>query len=155
MFPGKTTGLAVEVEVVAEMSVFNPFDFFLDPAAEHLPVVYDPNLAARNSALSCETAGFPRFSSLVDRVKNGLMSGKGDPDGKPRTIDFLVALNQLLAAEIKYVIRLEPGVQSPEETLTLGSGSCRDTAWLLCQLLRHLGFAARFASGYRSSSNPT
>jgi transglutaminase-like putative cysteine protease len=152
MFPEKTTSLTVEVELVAEMSVYNPFDFFLEPEAERLPLRYDPDLVQELAPFHVRLPATPRFASLVERVRKGLMK----PDGGEgaRTVDFLVGVNQLLNREIRYVIRLEPGVQAPDETLTRASGSCRDTGWLLVQLLRHLGFAARFVSGYLIQLTP-
>ncbi len=138
VFPEKTTELTVEVDLVAEMAVFNPFDFFLEPAAENFPFAYDPALEHELAPFRLCGAAAPRFGAYL----------AGIPRAPRRTIDFLVELNQRLWRDIKYLIRLEPGVQSPEETLTNRSGSCRDSAWLLVQLLRHLGFAARFVSGY-------
>ena len=138
VFPELTRELVVEVDLVAEMAVFNPFDFFLEPSAENFPFTYD-------TALEHELAPFRLCAPASKAFAEYLASV---PRESRRTIDFLVALNQRLQRDIKYVIRLEPGVQSPEQTLTSRSGSCRDSSWLLVQLLRHLGLAARFVSGY-------
>jgi uncharacterized protein (DUF2126 family)/transglutaminase-like putative cysteine protease len=138
VFPERTDHFDVTVDLVADMAVINPFDFFLEPQAEHFPFDYDPDLKE-------DLAPFHRVDPPGPLLSRWLA---GVPRDKTRTIDFLVGLNQRLANEIKYLIRLEPGVQTAEETLQLGSGSCRDTSWLLVQALRHLGFAARFVSGY-------
>lgn len=138
VFPEPTAKFSVEVDLVAAMAVFNPFDFFLEPSAENYPFVYEPALARElRPFLETEPAG-PFLSAFVDRV----------PRAGMRTVDFLVALNQRVCAEIGYVIRLDPGVQSCEYTLGARTGSCRDSAWLLVQILRQLGIAARFVSGY-------
>ena len=144
VFPEKTTEFKVTVDLVAEMSVYNPFDFFLEPEAEHFPFTYAPDLRHDLAPYLAKGALTPRLKALVASV----------PTETRRTIDFLVTLNQRLQREIGYVIRLEPGVQTPEVTLEKGTGSCRDTGWLLVQLLRHLGLAARFVSGYLIQLRP-
>jgi uncharacterized protein (DUF2126 family)/transglutaminase-like putative cysteine protease len=137
-FPNKARELRIEVDLVAEMSVFNPFDFFLEPHAEQFPFAYADEERSELAPYLATLPRSPRFNAYLATIAR-----------RPtRTVDFLVELNTRLARDIRYVIRLEPGVQSPEETLVAASGSCRDSSWLLVQLLRHLGLAARFVSGY-------
>ena len=160
VFPELTQEFLVEVDLVAEMAVFNPFDFFLEPEAERFPFQYDVGLDHELEPFQLKAALTPKFQTYLDatklvmlghvreRLTAGPLPPASEPDSRPRTIDFLVGLNRKLWQDIKYVIRLEPGVQTPEETLAKGTGSCRDSAWLLCQLFRHCGLAARFVSGY-------
>ena len=140
----QTRRFSVEVSLVAEMTVINPFDFFLEPYAEKYPFSYS-SLEQRElrAFLEAPQAGpFERkLLASIDLTE-------------VRTIDFLVALNQRVQKEIQYSIRMEPGVQTPEQTLELKNGSCRDSGWLLVQVLRHLGLAARFVSGYLIQLKP-
>ncbi len=138
VFPEKTREFRVEVDLVAQMSVINPFDFFLEPYAEEVPFAYEAWQRHELAPYLYTLPATPKFQAYLASISRE----------KCRSVDFLVALNARLARDISYLIRLEPGVQTPEETLAKGSGSCRDSAWLLCQLLRHLGLAARFVSGY-------
>ena len=152
VFPEKTKEFCVEVDLVAEMAVLNPFDFFLEPDAQKFPFDYDHTLDHELAPFRLKASASPQFAKYLGAIKRDFLTGKKAEkeadDTRPRTIDFIVAINQRLWKDIKYTIRLEPGVQTPEETLQLASGSCRDSAWLLVQLFRHLGVAARFVSGY-------
>ena len=158
VFEQPTREFCVEVDLVAEMAVFNPFDFFLEPQAEKFPFAYDPALDHELAPFQRKCWLTPAFTKYLTAVRKDLLGEvkrrtkkerlEIPEKEKPRTNDFLVAFNQRLWKDIKYLVRLEPGVQTPEETLEKGSGSCRDSAWLLCQLLRHCGLAARFVSGY-------
>lgn len=144
VFPGQTTELKVTVDLVVEMAVYNPFDFFLEPGAGTFPFRYEPGLAEELMPyLACEPLT-PRVQAYLQKI-----------DRRPRaTIDFLVDLNRQVQDDVRYLIRMEPGVQTPEQTLELASGSCRDSGWLLVQLLRRLGLAARFVSGYLIQLRP-
>ena len=138
VFPEPTREFRVEIDLVAEMAVHNPFDFFVEPYAEAWPFEY-------REEESLELAPFRVLTKHGAAFKASLAA----IDRSPRnTVDMLVEINRVLQTQIDYRIRMEPGVQSPDETLAKASGSCRDSAWLLVQLLRHLGFAARFVSGY-------
>ena len=121
VFPEKTKRLSVEVDLVADMVVINPFDFFLEKGAEHFPFRYGKKLAK-------ELAPYLAISANGPLLKKWL---SGIPRTRMHTNDFLVAPNQRLQQDINYNIRMEPGIQKCEETLTLQRGSCRDTAWLL------------------------
>ncbi len=138
LFPGKTNEFVVEVDLVAELSPFNPFDFFLEPGVEDYPFEYAPELAKDLEPYRSIAPAGPLLQAF-------LKSLSGEKRG---TIGFLVDLNRRVRDEIGYVTRLDPGVQTCEQTLEKCTGSCRDSAWLLVQILRHLGIAARFVSGY-------
>lgn len=138
VFPEKSSELKIEVEVAADMTVINPFDFFVEESAETIPFAYDLQLQKELAPYFEVTDNGPLLSAWLDQV---------DRSATP-TVDFLVSLNRRVWETVKYSVRMEPGVQSGEETLQRAIGSCRDSAWLLVQILRHLGLAARFVSGY-------
>ena len=138
VFPEKVSEFKVEVDLAVDLAVVNPFDFFIEPYAEQFPLAYEAELKADLAPyLQPEPLG-PHLAAYMATL----------PKGPMHIVDFLVDLNTKLQKAIRYVIRMEPGVQKPEETLGLASGSCRDSAWTLVQILRNLGLAARFVSGY-------
>ncbi len=138
VFPEPTREFKVTIDLVVEMAVYNPFDFFLEPSAEKFPFTYAKEQTAELAPYLVTEPKTPLVTEYLKKVNTT----------EQRTIDFLVGINQLVQKDVGYTIRMEPGVQTPEETLTKGTGSCRDSGWLLVQLLRHLGLAARFVSGY-------
>src|SRR5436190_586726 len=144
VFPKPTRIFSLEVSLAAEMTVINPFDFFLEPYAEKYPFQYDALESVQLRQFMEPLPAGPlldEFLASIDRREI-------------RTNDFLVHLNQRLQRDIRYMIRMEPGIQTPEQTLELASGSCRDTGWLLVQVLRRLGLASRFVSGYLIQLKP-
>ncbi|MHA3977485.1 transglutaminase family protein [Halovulum sp. GXIMD14794] len=144
VFPEPVCEFKIEVDLVADMTVYNPFDFFVDETAEEWPFDYPVDLKDDLVIYRTPEAEGPRLAQFIGSIGFDTT----------RTVDFLVGLNARVSQEITYTIRMEPGVQTPEETLEKGSGSCRDSSWLLVQVLRHLGFAARFVSGYLIQLKP-
>jgi uncharacterized protein (DUF2126 family)/transglutaminase-like putative cysteine protease len=144
VFPEKATELKIEVDFTAQMTVINPFDFFVEPYADSFPFDYTGDLKTELAPYLATTEPGPLFSAYLAGIEREATS----------TVNFLVDLNAELQKKIRYIIRMEPGVQTPEETLASGAGSCRDSAWLLIQTLRHLGLAARFVSGYLIQLRP-
>ncbi|WP_461482378.1 transglutaminase family protein [Porticoccus sp.] len=144
VFPEPVTELKIEVDLVADMAVYNPFDFFVEESAQQWPFEYNTDIRPDLVIYRVPEKAGPHLKAFMKSI---------DRSPKP-TVDFVVELNARLAREIGYVIRMEPGVQTPEETFEAGTGSCRDTSWLLVQILRRLGFAARFVSGYLIQLKP-
>ena len=144
VFPKQTRQFSVEIDLIAEMTVINPFDFFVEEAAREYPFKYDEWLSRELLPFLETNKPGKVWKAFLDSI-----------DRTPQvTVDFIVALNSRLQQEIEYEIRMEPGVQTPDETLELKRGSCRDTGWLMVQSLRHLGLAARFVSGYLIQLTP-
>ena len=138
VFPERAKMLSFDVELVADMTVINPFDFFLDESAETFPFSYDANLKHDLTPYLAVSEKGPELQAFLKRIDRS----------KVATINFLTHVNSMLQRDIGYNVRMEAGVQSCETTLSQKTGSCRDSAWLLVQILRHMGLAARFVSGY-------
>lgn len=138
IFPDKTTELSIDVEIIADLKTINPFDFFVEEYAEEFPFKYNETVKKELLPYLEITDDGPLLNDFLKTV-----------DLTPRkTIYFLIDINRKIYEYLSYNIRLDPGVQTCEETLEQKNGSCRDYAWLFVQALRHLGFGARFVSGY-------
>ncbi|HXU64704.1 MAG TPA: transglutaminase family protein, partial [Polyangia bacterium] len=148
VFPKPTDELVVDVDLVAEMVAMNPFDFFVEKEAETHPFSYEPTLARELAPyLELEQDGPLLEAFVADVRRRHLRPGR-------RNVDVLVEINRDISQQLRYDLRMEPGVFAPDETLQRGHGSCRDFAWLEVQALRRLGFAARFVSGYSIQLKP-
>ncbi|RRQ28848.1 transglutaminase family protein [Rhodococcus sp. Eu-32] len=151
VFPERTDRMSVTVGLVADMAVINPLDFFVEDWAEHFGFEYEerdlPDLEPYLRAVDEEEPGSgpgPVVTAWVEKLDAAVR----ERGSTMRTIDFLVMANRAVLGDVEYSVRMEPGVQTPDHTLTSGVGSCRDSAWLLVSVLRQMGLAARFVSGY-------
>ncbi|MDB5886811.1 MAG: transglutaminase, N-terminal domain protein [Polaromonas sp.] len=142
VFPEKSDKLEFTVDLVADMTVINPFDFFVEKYAEFFPFSYPVQLASELSPYMKSGKPGALLTEWVAAARRDILKKN------LATNDFLVAVNQRLQGDIAYLLRMEPGVQTPEDTLEKRSGSCRDSGWLLVQIMREMGLAARFVSGY-------
>ena len=138
VFPAPASELAVTVDLIADLTPINPFAFLLEPSAQTYPFIYANDTAHDLFPFLSPELASPALLQLVQSLRGERKS----------TVDFLVALNEGIRDRIAYTTRLEEGTQTPDQTLLLGCGSCRDSSWLLVQVLRLLGLAARFVSGY-------
>ncbi len=153
VFPEPADHLEFTVDLIADLTVVNPFDFFVEESAETYPFVYEQALAADlEPYLRPATDTGPLLRAWLDDAAgpagDGIGHDRPPPGSGTPIVDFLVELNRRLFERVEYSIRMEPGVQSPERTLERAIGSCRDSGWLLVEALRRLGLAARFVSGY-------
>ena len=144
VFPEKATELKIEVDFTAQMTVVNPFDFFVEPYAYSFPFQYPGDLKTELAPYLATSEPGPLLAAYLKEI----------PREADMTVNYLVELNANLQKKIRYIIRMEPGVQAPEQTLAAGAGSCRDSAWLLIHIVRQLGLAARFVSGYLIQLRP-
>ncbi len=141
VFPEKTRELEITVDLVADLTVINPFDFFIESYAEKFPFAYQDDLVR-------DLTPYLAIDEQGPLLNQWLAEFRAAHPGSMATIDFLMAVNQQLQKDIRYLVRMEPGVQTCEQSLQNKSGSCRDSGWLMVQILRHCGLAARFVSGY-------
>jgi uncharacterized protein (DUF2126 family)/transglutaminase-like putative cysteine protease len=144
VFPEPVTELKIEVDLVADMTVYNPFDFFVEESAETFPFAYPEDIRADLSIYMQPEPVGPLLQRFLDGIDKTPMN----------TVNFVTAINASIQQHIAYIVRMETGVWTPEETLGNAKGSCRDSSWLLVQTLRNLGFAARFVSGYLIQLKP-
>jgi transglutaminase-like putative cysteine protease len=143
LFPRAASELALDITITADLIAYDPFDFLIDLWAAQFPFAYPSELAGElASALGAEVMS-AEFAEWIGRLKRDLLSG-----GSIQTVQLLVEINKRVQADVAYTVREAIGVQTPAQTLTMRSGSCRDSGWLLVQVLRELGLAARFVSGY-------
>jgi uncharacterized protein (DUF2126 family)/transglutaminase-like putative cysteine protease len=138
IFPSKTSELIVDVRLVADMTPINPFAFFLDPGFETFPFQYSAELAQNLEPYRFLEQVGPRLKAFLNEI----------PAAAQNTVTFVGSVTARVRDRVGYVTRLEHGVQGCEQTLEEGTGSCRDSAWLLVNVFRSFGFAARFVSGY-------
>lgn len=135
--------LCFEGRMLVELEDENPYDFILDSHAIAYPFDYSG---------SEQRALLPFLGKTVKpgelRVLDWFYSAVDQPLQHPSIVQFLSNLNEAVRRDIAYVERPEAGIQDPDTTLKLRSGSCRDMAVLFIATVRQLGLAARFVSGY-------
>ncbi len=141
-FLNKSPTLEISSDVIVQHYAEQPLEFALDDSAMHYPFHYNP--LEQIDLIPYQMAVFPRDYPIVQKWLEDICR----PGNLMKTAVLLDALNKAISSRFEYQIREEPGVQSPQQTIESGSGSCRDFAALFIEACRVFGFASRFVSGY-------
>jgi transglutaminase-like putative cysteine protease len=145
-FSEPTDKITIDAAMEIEAEAFNPFDFTTDTSAATYPFSY--SALDRRVLSGYLSIGSPTTcATVLPWVRSALPSLPG------QTLELLTSLNQTIHKNINYQKRDQAGIQSPDETIAMQSGSCRDLAVLMIEACRQLGFAARFVSGYLVQPN--
>ena len=146
-FTEKTDRLTILSHYTVEQFNINPFDFVLETYANSLPFDYQDDDVL--DLAPYRPTQYPQDTTAISGWLRPLL----DTSGHGETLPFLLALNALIATSFTYGAREEAGIQTPAQTLRLGTGSCRDFALLFMEAARHMGLAARYVSGYLCSAD--
>lgn len=141
-FNSPTDQLVIESEVIIQQYNEAPLDFLVADYAIDYPFSYTSEDMAVLSPYITSTRQQDN-KLLADWVATVWQPGE-----RIQTYSLLQRLCVHIQQTLVYQLREEPGVQSVENTLSIGSGSCRDSAYLFMEAARQLGLAARFVSGY-------
>lgn len=139
-FEGVANQLTIKAESTVETTPYNPFDFILHPQRfNQLPFQYD------------EQQKKLLFASLEQHPISQALISYGAAIQKAthfNTLSYLTQLIQQIHQDFSVEYRKDGVPLLPDETFVIKKGSCRDLSWMLINLLRYQGFAARFVSGY-------
>jgi len=139
-FEGSTRELRFESVVTLEHYESTPPEYPLEESAQTYPFRYsDGDFSNLGRGLTnhfpCAETGKWALQFLDSATSTG-------------TMKILRSMTHGIRETLTYSRRIEKGVQTPDETLRSGRGSCRDFAVLMMEAARSLGIATRFVSGY-------
>ncbi len=137
-----TTQLVIESEVIIQQYNEAPLDFMVADYAMVYPFAYQPG----DKILLSPYMALPENETI--NVVNKWIATFWQPGEQIQTYTLLQRLASHIYKTVSYQVREQPGVQTALQTLSYGTGSCRDFALLFMEAARCLGLASRFVSGY-------